>query len=57
LSVKPVTSTDSALPGAWGGGREKAVAALNDVTAEFAARRMDRGVARALAGRRVDALG
>ncbi len=35
----------------------KAVAALNDVTAEFAARRMDRGVARALAGRRVDALG
>jgi molecular chaperone HscA len=35
----------------------KAVASLNDVTAEFAARRMDRGVARALAGRRVDALG
>ena len=35
----------------------RAVAALNDVTAEFAARRMDRGVARALAGRRVDALG
>ena len=35
----------------------RAVAALNNVTAEFAARRMDRGVARALAGRRVDALG
>ena len=35
----------------------KAVVALNDVTADFAARRMDRGVARALAGRRVDALG
>ncbi len=35
----------------------KAVAALNDATAEFAARRMDRGVSRALAGRRVDALG
>ena len=34
-----------------------AVEALNRVTADFAARRMDRGVARALAGRRVDALG
>ncbi len=30
--------------------------AVNRATAEFAARRMDRGVARALAGRRVDAL-
>jgi molecular chaperone HscA len=35
----------------------QAVEALNRVTGEFAARRMDRGVARALAGRRVDALG
>jgi len=34
-----------------------AVEALNRVTGGFAARRMDRGVARALAGRRVDALG
>jgi molecular chaperone HscA len=34
-----------------------AVEALNRVTGDFAARRMDRGVARALAGRRVDALG
>ena len=31
--------------------------ALNHATGAFAARRMDRGVARALAGRRVDALG
>jgi molecular chaperone HscA len=35
----------------------RAVAALNDATGAFAARRMDRGVARALTGRRVDALG
>jgi molecular chaperone HscA len=35
----------------------QAVTALNDVTGDFAARRMDRGVARALRGRRVDALG
>jgi len=35
----------------------KAVAALNDSTGAFAARRMDRGVARALTGKRVDALG
>jgi molecular chaperone HscA len=35
----------------------KAVAALNNATGEFAARRMDRGVARALTGKRVDALG
>jgi len=34
-----------------------AVAALNAATESFAAKRMDRGVARALAGRRVDALG
>ena len=34
-----------------------AVQALNDATAGFAAKRMDRGMARALAGRRVDALG
>ena len=34
-----------------------AVRALNDATTDFAARRMDRGVARALAGKRVDALG
>jgi molecular chaperone HscA len=33
-----------------------AVAALNAATESFAAKRMDRGVARALAGRRVDAL-
>jgi molecular chaperone HscA len=32
-----------------------AVAALNAATESFAAKRMDRGVARALAGRRVDA--
>ena len=35
----------------------KAVAALNNATGAFAARRMDRGVARALTGKRVDALG
>ena len=35
----------------------KAVAALNNATGEFAARRMNRGVARALTGKRVDALG
>jgi len=35
----------------------RAVAALNDATGAFAARRMDRGVARALTGKRVDALG
>ena len=35
----------------------EAVAALNDATGAFAARRMDRGVARALTGKRVDALG
>jgi len=35
----------------------KAVEALNEATAGFAASRMDRGVARALAGKRVDALG
>jgi molecular chaperone HscA len=35
----------------------KAVAVLNDATGTFAARRMDRGVARALTGRRIDALG
>ena len=34
-----------------------AVEALNRATGEFAARRMDRGVARALTGKRVDALG
>ncbi|HKU86105.1 MAG TPA: Fe-S protein assembly chaperone HscA [Casimicrobiaceae bacterium] len=34
-----------------------AVQALNDATAGFAAKRMDRGMARALSGRRVDALG
>ncbi len=34
-----------------------AIADLNAATEEFAERRMDRGVARALAGRRVDALG
>ncbi len=34
-----------------------ASAALNAATADFAARRMDRGVARALTGRQVDALG
>jgi molecular chaperone HscA len=34
-----------------------AVAALNAATEGFAAKRMDRGVTRALAGRRVDALG
>ena len=34
-----------------------AVAALNAATEPFAAKRMDRGVARALAGKRVDALG
>jgi hypothetical protein len=33
------------------------VQALNDATAGFAAKRMDRGMARALSGRRVDALG
>jgi hypothetical protein len=33
-----------------------AVAALNAATGRFAAARMDRSVARALAGRRVDAL-
>jgi molecular chaperone HscA len=35
----------------------KAVQVLNDATAGFAAKRMDRGMARALSGRRVDALG
>ena len=35
---------------------QAAVDALNRVTEPFAARRMDRGVARALTGRRVDAL-
>jgi molecular chaperone HscA len=35
----------------------RAVTALNDATGAFAARRMDRGVARALTGKRVDALG
>ena len=35
----------------------KAVQALNEATAGFAAKRMDRGMARALSGRRVDALG
>jgi molecular chaperone HscA len=35
----------------------RGVDALNKATGEFAARRMDRGVTRALAGRRVDALG
>ena len=34
-----------------------AVAALNTATGEFAARRMNRGVARALTGRSIDALG
>jgi len=34
-----------------------AVAALNAATEEFAARRMNRGVGRALTGRSVDALG
>jgi molecular chaperone HscA len=34
-----------------------AVHALNEATAGFAAKRMDRGMARALSGRRVDALG
>jgi hypothetical protein len=33
-----------------------AIDALNAATAGFAAKRMDRSVARALAGRRVDAL-
>jgi molecular chaperone HscA len=33
-----------------------AVEAVNRATAEFAARRMDRNVARALAGKRIDAL-
>jgi molecular chaperone HscA len=35
----------------------KAIEALNSATGDFAARRMDRSVARALAGRRVDAIG
>ena len=34
----------------------RAVAALNHATGDFAARRMDRGVARALTGKRIDAL-
>ena len=34
----------------------RSVEALNTATGDFAARRMDRGVARALAGKRVDAL-
>ena len=34
-----------------------AIDALNAATADFAARRMNRSVARALSGRRVDALG
>jgi molecular chaperone HscA len=34
-----------------------AVTALNGATEEFAARRMNRGVERALTGRSVDALG
>ncbi|HEX6138063.1 MAG TPA: Fe-S protein assembly chaperone HscA [Casimicrobiaceae bacterium] len=39
------------------GALSAAVAGLNAATERFAAKRMDRGVARALAGRRVDALG
>ena len=35
----------------------KAVEALNQATGDFAARRMDRGVAQALAGKRIDAVG
>ena len=35
----------------------KAVEALNRATGDFAARRMDRGVAQALAGKRIDAVG
>jgi hypothetical protein len=35
---------------------QAAVAALNRATADFAARRMDRGVAGALTGRRIDLL-
>jgi len=42
--------------GADHGALVAATRALNDATAEFAARRMDRGVARALTGRSVDAL-
>ena len=38
------------------GALRAAVASLNRATAEFAARRMDRGVARALTGRSIDAL-
>jgi molecular chaperone HscA len=49
-AVRCRTSSDHHAIGA-------ATAALNRATAEFAARRMDRSVARALTGRRVDALG
>ncbi len=57
----PIERALAAVRGLSGGDDHRAlaaaVAALNAATEEFAARRMNRGVARALTGRSVDALG
>ena len=54
--VQAVDAVDAARQGSDQRAISAATKALNQVTGDFAARRMDRGVARALTGRRIDAL-
>jgi molecular chaperone HscA len=51
-----VASLEKALPGTDHRAIKKAVEALNHATETFAARRMDEGIKRALAGRRIGSL-
>ena len=51
-----VAALEKALPGADHRAIKKAIEALNRATESFAARRMDEGIKRALAGRRIGSL-
>ena len=55
-STRAVATVQQRLAGTDRHALQAAVVALNRTTADFAARRMDRGVAAALTGRRVDLL-
>ncbi|HSQ82606.1 MAG TPA: Fe-S protein assembly chaperone HscA, partial [Casimicrobiaceae bacterium] len=54
---RTLAAVRAAVSGGDRGALSAAIDALNAATADFAARRMNRSVARALSGRRVDALG
>jgi molecular chaperone HscA len=51
-----MASLERLLPGTDHRAIKKAVEALNHATADFAARRMDEGIRRALAGRKIGSL-